>query len=55
MEFLEVPQQSFQLPLQPLKGSTLWGENEQMDPKAVGQVSITMLLLVLSAGASVRR
>lgn len=57
MKIREIPEQAFKLLLQPLKRITPLGENEQMVPKAVGQISITMLLLdsVSSAGASVRK
>lgn len=57
MKICKVPEQPFKVLFQPLKRITLLGENEQMVPKAVGQISVTTLLLdsVSSAGASVRR
>ena len=48
-----MPEQPFELPLQPLKGISLLGGHEQMVPKAVGQISLAVLLLESVMGRSV--
>lgn len=48
-----MPEQPFELPLQPSKGITLLGGNEQMVPKAVGQISLAVLLLESVMGQSI--